>query len=313
MSFKGPKELKKGASGWAQVRAFKDFPENKKASLKVPGGPKQSEKSCDDPVTRSIDGRGRVAGWKPIYNDLQKARYFSEFTRNEKSLKLIPIFEKNGIKIFQSQQGQNCPTYVVRTPEFDGSKPDWWFDLPANIWESITPVFWGNWPSNWLYPPEEINPYINGRPEDSPLPPIPGLESGAIPDSGDGPIAVSGGVELLGISLSGELTNVGIIFDLSEDLKAWWEFALVPIYNGTFELSGIELSSTAEMVPTTPVDFNGTLELSGIELSGTAEMVPTTPVDLDGTFELSGIELSGSVETVDNLPENLKAWWEFDA
>jgi hypothetical protein len=203
MSFKGPKELKKGASGWAQVRSFKDFPEDKLASLKVPGGPKQSEKSCDDAITRVLDGRGRRAGWKPIYNDIQKARYFSDFTRQQKSLELVPIFDKLGIKIFQSQQGLNCPTYVVRTPEFDGSRPAWWFDLPANIWESITPVFWGNWPSNWLYPPEEINPYINGRPEDSPLPNIPGLEGGVVAPGDQ--VNVTSQLVFGGISLSAEL------------------------------------------------------------------------------------------------------------
>jgi hypothetical protein len=153
------------------VRKLKNFPEDSRASLKTPSEIVVRDLTCDDLGQKPLDGRGRRAGWSPAYNDAQKAKYFSEWARQQRSLDLIPTLDKLGLIFFKSQRGANCPTYVVRTPEFDGSKPNWWEDFPANLFEIITPVFWENWPANWPYPPDSLSPFINGEPLSPPVSP----------------------------------------------------------------------------------------------------------------------------------------------
>jgi hypothetical protein len=164
MSISGPKEVGKGGS-WAQAtKTVRTLPENRSGSLRVPGGPKQGEGNCDDKGSSTLDGRGRRPGWSPAYTQIQTRNYQSEWSRYQKSLELKLVFNDKGIMIFQSQKGGNCPSYVVRTPEFDGSRPEWWLDYPTNLFEMISPAFWFDWPSTWIYPPAEVNPYISGEP-----------------------------------------------------------------------------------------------------------------------------------------------------
>lgn len=164
MGVQGPKEVGKGGS-WAQAtKTVRTLPENRSASLRVPGGPQKGERNCDEGNQRALDGRGRRAGWSPAYNQIQTRNYQSEWARHQRSLDLKPVFYDKGIMIFKSQRGRNCPSYVLRTPEFDGSRENWWLDYPNNLFEMISPSFWFQWPATWIYPPANVNPFISGEP-----------------------------------------------------------------------------------------------------------------------------------------------------
>lgn len=166
MSIKGPSEVGKGGA-WAQAtKTVRTLPENRSASLRVPGGPRQGERNCDDQGQSTIDGRGRRAGWSPAYTRIQTRNYQSEWARHQKSLELKPVFYDKGLMIFESQKGSNCPSYVLRTPEFDASADGWWLDFPTDLFEMISPAFWFNWPAGWVYPSADVNPYISGEPID---------------------------------------------------------------------------------------------------------------------------------------------------
>ena len=165
---RGPIEVG-GGGAWAQAtKTVRTLPENRSASLRVPGGPTRGEKNCDHTGKGVLDARGRRPGWSPNYTDLQTRNYQSEWLRHIKSLTLKPVFWDKGLMIFQSQADNqvstNCPSYVLRTPEFDASQDNWWLDFPENLFEIISPAFWFNWPSNWIYPPADINPFISGEP-----------------------------------------------------------------------------------------------------------------------------------------------------
>jgi hypothetical protein len=161
-----PREIGSGGA-WAQAtKTVRTLPENRSGSLRVPGGPQQSEKNCDDGDKKTLDGRGRRAGWHPNYTRIQTRNYQSEWARSQKSLELKPIFYDKGLMIFKSQNSGNCPSYVLRTPEFDASADGWWLDFPSNLFEMISPGFWVDWPSSWVYPPADVNPFISGEPID---------------------------------------------------------------------------------------------------------------------------------------------------
>jgi hypothetical protein len=158
------KELPK-LKDWSQANyTVATLPENRQASLRVGARAIPPERSCDIGSQKTLDGRGRRPGWKPSYNKIQTRNYQSQWERQQKSFDLRPTFSDRGIMIFQSQRGSQCESYVVRTPEFDGSRPEWWLDFPTNLFEIISPAFWSDWPPTWIYPPADVNPFISGEP-----------------------------------------------------------------------------------------------------------------------------------------------------
>lgn len=162
MSETRPREAGKSGA-WAQAtKTVSTLPENRSASLKVPVKGETRERGCDEGRPTTKDNRGRRAGWSPAYTDIATKNYRSQWARSQKSLTLKPIFGDKGLYIFRSEE--ECISHVVRTPDFDGSRPEWWLDFPENLFEIISPAFWHRWPSDWIFPPDDVFPFLSGEP-----------------------------------------------------------------------------------------------------------------------------------------------------